>query len=90
MGLGSEPLVDSPANPQLVAVTASAKPQASNDLVPLIANPQPIAAAVPAAEEPLLPLIKPTKPEKKRRIPKWLERTIGHIIVLLIFAPSAT
>ncbi len=42
-------------------------------------------ARVAAAAEPVLPLIRQTKPEKKRRIPKWLERTIGHIIVLVIF-----
>ena len=34
----------------------------------------------------MLPLIKRTKPEKKRRIPKWVERLIGHVIALLIFA----
>ena len=46
-----------------------------------------IATLKPAAgQEPVLPLIKRTKPEKKRRIPKWLERVIGHTIVLLIFA----
>jgi molecular chaperone DnaK len=40
---------------------------------------------VRAAESPL-PIIQRTKPEKKRRIPKWLERLIGHTIVLAIFA----
>ena len=34
----------------------------------------------------MLPLIKPAKPEKKRRIPKWAERLIGHAIALLLFA----
>ena len=34
----------------------------------------------------MLPLIQRTKPEKKRRIPKWVERLIGHIIALVIFA----
>ncbi len=58
------------------------------------AAPQPLAAAASAAaalqsataEEPVLPLIKPTKPKKKRRIPKWVERLIGHTIVLVLFA----
>jgi len=40
-------------------------------------------------EEPVLPLIKRTMPEKKRRIPKWVERLIGHIITLVIFAVVA-
>ncbi len=42
-----------------------------------------------AAAEPVPPLIKRTKPEKKRRIPKWAERLIGHIITLLVFAGIA-
>ena len=37
-------------------------------------------------EEPILPLIKRTKPKKNRRIPKWVERLIGHVIAMLLFA----
>ncbi len=37
-------------------------------------------------EEPVLPLIRRTRPKRKRRIPKWLERVIGHIITMLLFA----
>jgi len=36
--------------------------------------------------DPVLPSIKRTKPERKRRIPKWVERLIGHSIVLLLLA----
>ncbi len=55
---------------------------------PTIAAAAPADAALPpaAAEEPLLPLIRRTKPENNRRIPKWVERLIGHIITLAIFA----
>ena len=54
-------------------------------------QPSPIAIVetgpgAAAAEEPVLPLIKRTRPEKKRRIPKWLERLIGHAIALVLFA----
>ena len=78
---GSIPLLD----PQSIAVTAGTKPQASKPLTPLTAGPQPIVTLAPI-EEPVLPLIKRTRPEKKRRIPKWVERLIGHTIVLVLFA----
>ncbi len=43
-----------------------------------------------AAADPAVPLIERPQPAKKRRrIPKWLERVIGHGIVLLIFAAVA-
>ena len=53
----------------------------------VVSSPLPLGEGqgVRAAEEPVLPLIKRTKPEKKRRIPKWAERLIGHVITLLVF-----
>ena len=38
------------------------------------------------AEEPALPLITRTKPETKRRIPKWVLRLAGHIAAMAISA----
>ncbi len=79
---GSIPLAD----PQSAAGAGSATPQASR---PLAAGSRPIATPAPnvattqaghGRRKPVLPLIKRTKPEKKRRIPKWLERLIGHTI----------
>jgi molecular chaperone DnaK len=46
---------------------------------------QPIAAAA-SVEPPLPPPIQQARPERNRRIPKWVERMIGHVIVLVIFA----
>ncbi|MGA2254002.1 MAG: Hsp70 family protein [Thermoguttaceae bacterium] len=65
-------------------VTAASSPRATGERT--TSSPRPVGEGVKAAEEPVLPLIKRTKPEKQRRIPKWVERLIGHIITLLIFA----
>ena len=39
--------------------------------------------------EPEPPLIAQTKPKKNRRIPKWVERLIGHAVALALFASIA-
>ena len=71
------------ADPQSMAVSTSAKPQASKPLATAAAADAALAAAT--SEEPLLPLIKRPRPAKKRRIPKWVQRLIGHSIALLLF-----
>jgi len=86
-----------PAGPAAGRRWASS-PQPLADSVPRLWEDEPQTTAVSSpsrsgqeqgvkvVEEPVLPLIKRTRPEKKRRIPKWVERLIGHIITLAIFA----
>ncbi len=72
---------------QGVKVVFSPLPLGERPAVTVVSSPLPLGEGqgVRAAEEPVLPLIKRTKPEKKRRIPKWAERLIGHVITLLVF-----
>jgi molecular chaperone DnaK len=55
-------------------------------------KPQPLTGAVAAAaepnrpDEPAVPLISRKKQPRERRIPLWLERLIGHIITMILFA----
>ena len=75
----------SPAASQAAAQHWASGPQPLTGFSPLPpAEGQGVKAT--AAAEQVLPLIKQTKPEKKRRVPKWLERMIGHAVVLVLFA----
>jgi hypothetical protein len=92
---GPTPIVASPtslaASPIEPAAAAGDQSWASRPQALSVSSPNPGAVASvnvkpAAAEEPVLPLIKRAKPEINRRIPKWVERLIGHIITLLILA----
>ena len=68
-------------------IVSAPRPAEERPAARVVSSPLPLGEvpAAKAAEEPL-PLIRRTRPEKKRRIPKWAERLIGHIITLVIFA----
>ncbi len=72
------PLAVSPAS--LAAGHWHSGPQAPTDTTP---SPMQEEQGASEAE---VPRISRSKPEKKRRIPKWIERLIGHAVVLALFA----
>ncbi len=78
------------ATPQTLLAAAPAPLVASPESVQRWASsPQPLTALspLPVGEgQGGVRLIKQTKPKRDRRVPKWLERTIGHGIMLVLLA----
>jgi molecular chaperone DnaK len=72
-------ITDMPAKAGTPAADWSSKPQPLTAEAALDTEPN-------KPEEPAAPLISRKKPPRERRIPLWLERLLGHIITMIIFA----